>query len=486
MLDMSQIETIRHLREQGDTQSQIASKLGISRPTVSKYLKIDDFSPKPPAIPASRESILGPFKPTIDEILESDKRQWRKQRHTARRIFDRLVDEYGFEGGYSTVQRYVRKTKETKEDGQYLDLLWHPGTIQVDFGEADFFERGMKVRRYFLVASFPHSNMAFCQLFAGTTAECVCQGLADIFDHVGGVPQRAVFDNATGIGRKVCGKVREAKLFRSFRLHHGFEASFCNPNSGHEKGNVENKVGFIRNNLFVPVPAYDDIEGFNADLLARCSEGASTVHYRKQRTWGDLFEVDVQACRALPDKHFDAVRYEIYRAGKTGMVSVDGCHDYSTSPSCCGKDVIVGLRAHKVTIADRSGEIVATHVRRFGSRHTEDIDPMASLRLLGSRPGAWGNSRIREAIPEELAAYLDIQPREALSEYLDMLDSASRVADYDAAIDAMCQLSARSTDFTRNDLEMLARRIATYGKQGVPEPGPDLSYYDDQLLKRGA
>lgn len=197
MLDMSQIETIRHLREQGDAIEEISVKTGVSKPTVIKYLKKDDFSPEPP-IRQERPSKLDPFKPIVDEILEKDRHVWRKQRHTAKRIYERLRDEHGYDGSYNTVQRYVKSSRGHEVRAQYLDLVWDPGTVQVDFGEADVLERGVKVRRYFLAVSFPHSNMGFSQLFSGETAECVCQGLKDIFEHIGGIPTLAVFDNATG------------------------------------------------------------------------------------------------------------------------------------------------------------------------------------------------------------------------------------------------------------------------------------------------
>ena len=105
----------------------------------------------------------------------------------------------------------------------------------------------MKVEDFCL--SFPHSNGGFVQTFGGETAECVCQGLGDIFRHIGGVPRRIVFDNAGGVGRRVRDKTSLNDLFLRFKCHYGFSVSFCNPDAGHEKGHVENKVGYVRWNL---------------------------------------------------------------------------------------------------------------------------------------------------------------------------------------------------------------------------------------------
>ena len=200
----------------------------------------------------------------------------------------------GYEGGYSLVQRYVRERKREMRQASsaFLDLVWAPGTAQCDFGEADFWWRGRKARPYYLVLSFPQSNMGWFQVFGGTTAECVCEGLMAIFLHIGGVPYRIVFVNATGIGRRVAGEVRERALFRRFRLHFGFEATFCNPHAGHEKGSVESKVGFVRRNAFVPVPTVGDLAGYNEALMGVADSWASRAHYRRGATWGELFEAD--------------------------------------------------------------------------------------------------------------------------------------------------------------------------------------------------
>ena len=96
-------------------------------------------------------------------------------------------------------------------------------------------EGGLKRTIKYLCLSFPHSNGGFFQVFGGETAECVCQGLGDIFHHIGRVPRRIVFDNAGGIGRRVRDKVSLNELFLRFKCHYGFSVSFCNPESGHEK-----------------------------------------------------------------------------------------------------------------------------------------------------------------------------------------------------------------------------------------------------------
>ena len=272
MISMTDKNSIRLLWRQGDSVAEIARKTGVSRDTVYKYRDMDDFSPEPPARRA-QGSKLDPYRPLIESWLDDDMRSGRKQRHTAKRVHDRLVSECGADVSVSTVERCVREIRARRSveaaDAQYLDLVWGPGEAQADFGEADFYVRGMRTTLSFFVMTFPYSNVGLAQVFPGETSECVCQALRNVFEHVGGVPTKIVFDNATGVGRRVGGGVRTTELFAACSAHYGFRFRFCNPRSGNEKGSVENKVGCVRRNLFVPVPQLWDAGAFNRRLLER-------------------------------------------------------------------------------------------------------------------------------------------------------------------------------------------------------------------------
>ena len=156
----------------------------------------------------------------------------------------------------------------------------------------------MGVRRLSnFVLTFPFSNVGLAQVFPGENAECVWQALKDIFEFIGGVPACIVFDNAAGVGRRVGDKVRAAGLFAA---HYRFAFSFCNPNAGHEKGSVENKVGFIRRNLFVPVPSFDTGRRFNKSLLDRCMALSEKDHWARGEEERALFIEDKVALIGLP------------------------------------------------------------------------------------------------------------------------------------------------------------------------------------------
>ena len=182
-------QRIRVLDAHGMSWRSIAKEVGVARDTVAKYAGREDCSPGPERS-VSRPSKLDPFRATVDGWLQADRFMPRKQRHTAKRVYDRLVSEKGYEGSYSPVQRYVKRWREEHRlpsDG-YLELKWHPGEAQVDFGMAQAVVGGDRVDVHCLVVTFPYSNMRYCVALPGENAECVCAGLRTVFEHIGAVP----------------------------------------------------------------------------------------------------------------------------------------------------------------------------------------------------------------------------------------------------------------------------------------------------------
>ena len=478
---MPQIQGIRERYREGSSVAEIARTFGVDPKTVRKYLKQDDFSPKPPE-KMIKESILDPYKPLINAWLLEDQGRWHKQRHTAKRIHDRLTSEAaGYSCSYNTVQRYVKRVlQEQRTVRASMELVWHPGESQADFGEADFQERGIMVRKKYLTLSFPYSNDSFTQIFGGETAECVCQGLKDIFAYIGGVPPLVVFDNATGVGRRIGEIIHEAELFSRMRAHYGFSVRFCNPESGHEKGNVEAKIGYTRRNLFVPEPAFDDIEDYNRTLLSLHASKAQESHYKKLLPIKDLFEEDTRALLPLPRSAFDPVRYDYLKADGYGKVRIDSRHYYSTSPEYAGQEVLVAIRAHSIDIVDDHKRLVVRHSRVYGERRSDSCDYRTSLAVLMNNPGAWKNSGIRELIPDPLKSLMDRQQRMQLHATLKTMHKLSGEYGFEIAVQALEEGVQRSrTSF--HDAAILAARIAGYGLNMAPERGQDLHVYDEFL-----
>jgi len=227
--------------------------------TVKKYVEKEDFNhmirPK-----QRRQGKLSPYRSIVTAWLINDKNAPHKQQHTAKRVFDRLKELYGdeFDASDRSDRKFVteiRQELQISTDG-FLPLLHPPGEAQADFGEAQFLENGITYDGYYLNISYPHSNGGHAQLFKSANQECLLEGKKAIFEHIGGVPTAIRFDNMSTAVKKVkeYGERDLTKGFLRFMMHYGFSSNFCNPNSGHEKGSVENKVGYHRRNLFVRFP----------------------------------------------------------------------------------------------------------------------------------------------------------------------------------------------------------------------------------------
>lgn len=480
MLNMTQINDIRRRVRAGEPVAKIARETGHWRNTVAKYADMEDFR-LPVPVRRGRPSKLDDYKKWIDQVLAEDTKARRKQRHTAKRIHDRLVAERGARVSYTLVQRYVKKRKKEmglKSAAEFLDLDWAPGSCQVDFGHADFRIGEVKVDRPFLVACFPYSNVGLAQVSAGETAECVIEALTAIFMFIGGVPPVLVFDNATGVGRRVGKEIRTSRLFAAFAAHYGFQWRLTNPHAGHEKGAVESKVGAIRRNLLVPVPRVFDEARYNERLLADCLALSGKDHYRKGEAEVTLFERDKAALGPLPSIVFEAVRWKRVKTDKFGHVTIDGLHRYSTDPAYGCVEVLVGLGAREVVICDCRGGEIARHKRAFGARPTDSVDPACQLSVLALKPAAWGQSRVRPDAPGPLRDWIDAAGDGERKEVLRSLRDLEAVYGYRAALAGLAGAIERVGRPEAGAAELLAA-VACRGRTVVTYDEPaDIAVYD--------
>ncbi|KAB3652665.1 IS21 family transposase, partial [Phocaeicola vulgatus] len=314
---MAQIKYIKDLFENEEASLREISRItGHSFGTVRKYAYQENWSEDNlPDVAPQSYPVLRDYIPIIDKWLEEDRKAPRKQRHTVIRIYHRLRDEQGFTGCYSTVKKYVRKKKfvmKTLSAG-YLPLDHPKGWGQVDFGlaEAEWAATGERFPFYALTISFPGSNHGVTQAFPSQNQECLLEGMKRIFERIGGVPPRLRFDNMTTAVAQVL-KDGERVLtdgFTRFMLHYRFQADFCNPASGNEKGNVENKVGYNRRIAFVPVPVIASFDEFNERFWEWCEKDADRLHYKYKVPIQELWDEDKAALLELPQYPFSVFRY---------------------------------------------------------------------------------------------------------------------------------------------------------------------------------
>ncbi|MGI6752599.1 MAG: IS21 family transposase [Anaerovoracaceae bacterium] len=401
--------------EQGKNISEISRETGFDRKTIRRYVEQTDWNIEPEAEKKmGRPRKLTPYKEQIDLWLEEDKKARRKQRHTGRRVYDRLKELYGkdFDCSYKTVCNYVSKRKKEiyKTNDCFLPLIHVAGEAQADFGEADFREKGNLHHGYSLNMSFPYSNQGYLQVFKSQNQECLFEGLISIFEHIGGVPAKIWFDNASTIVSKILknGERILTDEFLRFCEHYGFQPVFCNPASGHEKGSVESKVGYHRRNMLVPIPEFEDIRNYNQRLLIRCDEDSQREHYHKDRQICELHEEDKKALLKLPERRFEAAKYQKVKVDPYGFFSLnEGLHEYSSLPKYAGERIQIKLTAYQVIVLDEKMQELVVHERIYGNKKHRSTKRVPYLNQLAKKPGALKYTGIYSMLPDALKEYLD-------------------------------------------------------------------------------
>ena len=370
---------------EGMSIREAARVFGLHRDTVRKMLT---FS-LPPGYrrsgPAARPK-LDPYTTVIDRILEDDKTRPRKQRHTAKRILERLRDEHGFMGGYTIVKDYVRERRLRTQE-MFVPLVHSPGHAQADFGEALVEIGGVERKAHFLAFDLPHSDACFVKAFPAETSEAFCDGHNAAFDFFGGVPQSVLYDNTKLAVARILGGGRRQRIrvFSELESHYLFADRFGRPGKGNDKGKVENLVGYVRRNFFVPVPRFATWEALNAHLEEFCRRRMSDRLRGHNETIGERFERDRQALLPLPPAPYDACDKRATRVSSLSLVRYRN-NDYSVPVEYGHREVLVRGYVHEVVISCGT-EVVARHERSY-EREDVILDPLHYLRLIEQKIGA--------------------------------------------------------------------------------------------------
>ena len=336
----------------------------------------------------------------IRRVLDGDREVPRKSRHTAKRIFDRLKTERGYEGGYTVVKELVAEIKTMKQE-VFVPLSHRPGEAQVDFGHALVNDNGCLKKCPFFVMSLPYSDAFYVQVFERECTETFWEGHVRAFRFFGAVPTRISYDNSKVAVAQMLGG-RERKLtdgFLQLQSHYLFDEHFCLAARGNEKGVVEGMVRYSRANFLVPVPQVRGLDELNARLEQSCREDLKRRLRGKGRPKEELLVEDVAAMRELPRVPFEASRVVATRASKLSLVRFDG-NDYSVPVRWAHREVLVKGDCESVRIY-REDEPAAEH-RRIWEKERVCFDPVHYLALLERKPGALDFARPLEGweLPE--------------------------------------------------------------------------------------
>ena len=363
----------------------ISRQTGLHRETIKKMLEY----PEPPGyrfkIPRPKPK-LEPFVLLIDQILEDDRKAPKKQRHTAKRIFDRLRDEHGYEGGYTIVKDYVRDKKISLQE-VYFPLNQQPGTGQVDFGQFRVLIAGIEQQAHLFCEALPYSDAMFLKAYPTEGFEAIADGQVSSYKFLKGVPPRHLYDNPTPIVKAV-GKGHERELtdeFLRLRSHYLFESCFCNVGRPNEKGVVENLVGYARRNYLVPVLSFPSWKALNDYLLEQCYKRLLQKAAGSEKTIGELLQEERAYFLPLPAQEFEACRRESRRISSLSLVKFKN-NNYSVPVAYAYRDVLVKAFPFHLRICYKN-EVIATHPRSYDSNDFI-FDPIHYLPLLAKKPGA--------------------------------------------------------------------------------------------------
>jgi len=397
MTKVEQFESIRHDRRvEKLSVRQLARKYKVHRRTVRQAL--ESAEPPEPKAPERAAPSLDPYKAIIRQWLIDDKAVHAKQRHTARRIWQRLVDEHEALVGESTVRKYVAAV-QAEIAGNVSDVAIvqdhrDGAESEVDFGEFYANIAGISTKVYLFAMRLSASGKAFHYAYATCAQEAFFDGHVRAFDRFGGVPGRIRYDNLKpAVVRVLIGRQRtDSDRFIVLRSHYGFESFYCIPGieGAHEKGGIEGDIGRFRRNHLVPVPCVETLSELN-QLFAQADDADDQRHVDGRiNTVAEDFEREALQLQALPPESFDATVHVRSRVDAKARIMVRQCR-YSVPVRLAGRFVHVRLGATTLEVR-HDATIVAMH-ERATKKGSETLVLDHYLETLERKPGALAGSR---------------------------------------------------------------------------------------------
>jgi transposase len=402
---------IRRDARTGMATRALMRKYGVGYETVQRALV--SALPEPRKKMRPRATRLDPYKPVIDAILKADLTAPRKQRHTVKRIYDRLLDEHdAVDISYQMVRTYVaeRRGEIRLQAGKgvvdaFVPQTHRPGAeAEVDFGDVTINLAGKLVTCYLFAFRLSYSGKAVHRIFASAGQEAFFEGHVHALNVLGGVPTGKVrYDNLRAAVAQVLGLSRrrvEAERWTAFRSHYGLDALYCQPGirGAHEKGGVEGQIGWFRRNHLVPVPEVGTLAELN-EMIDRWDQQDDARRIRSRpRTIGEYFAAEQPLLAPLPEEPFETGRLSTPRVDRYSQICVR-MNRYSVPVRLIGRTVRVMLHASELVVYDGREE-VARHERLIARNESRlDLDHYleALIRKPGALPGATALDQARAA-----------------------------------------------------------------------------------------
>ena len=396
MTKVDKIKDVRQLRfVEGVPIREICRRVQLARNTVKRILRSNKTEYTYQRT-NTYQPVTGSIQNILKEWIKEDLAKKKKHRRTATRIFEILRNEHGYVGSYVGIAKKVREIRdeEKKPDNEaYIPLIFSPGeAFQFDWGEMPAYINGELVTLQLAVILLCHSRHFYLRAYRCQKQELMLDAQQRAFEHFGGVCKRGIYDNLTTAVKKILkGHHRNLQeKFVRFCSHYLFEPNFCSPAKGNEKGRVENKIGYVRRNFFIPIPNYNSIEELN-DRLISFSIGQSRAKKHpelRDKTCYEVYEKERDLLIQLPGYNFECSRTQHATVTPLCTAAFDN-NKYSVPLEFKDKIVLVKGGAEEVSLV-YDGKEIARHKRLYGFMQ-HSLNPYHYLSVLARKPGAFRN-----------------------------------------------------------------------------------------------
>jgi transposase len=498
MIGMEMIAMIKRLQDQGMSVRQISRKTGYSRNTIGKYLKGGQ-----PVYQRQKEDpspMKERIRPMIEQWLEEDRLAPKKQRRTRLKMFNDLVAQYDYAGSYTTVKKVVQEIVGSRKE-VFVPRHYEPGEfIEFDFGEFEMEVGGVRQKAYLHAYQLPLSNDRFGYVSFRQTQDEMFESHRRAFEHFGGVSKVVRYDNLKqAVTHVLKGRFRKENThFTKFRLQLGYEAEFCEPGKGNQKGDVEGCVGFLRRNFLSPVPKLkreEDIEVFNEKLALDCKTLRSRIVSGTTQTVGEWLVLEQTHLQPLPYTDSNNLgRQVIAKANHYSMICVDGVF-YSVPTAYAHRVVDVVISARKISVYAKD-KLVATHERSF-QKGQQIFDPTHYMAVFKKKPYTLLNGKPIQGLPHLFSHFFSrAYQRGTLSQCVDILAllRSHSLKDIMQAIELSMAYETYHAEGVSNILaqfktaQPMVQKLTMFKRPELSKvkiPSVDLSRYDGLVTQKG-
>lgn len=387
---------------------EIVRRTGIARNTIKKYLNNKVVEPKYPA--RKNTSKLDEFAPKLCAWLKTESGKGRKQKRNVHQLYLDLL-QLGYTGSYDRVAAFARKWKREQQElartagrGTFIPLTFAPGeAFQFDWSEDWAVIGGERTKLQIAQFKLSHSRAFFLRAYPLQTHEMLFDAHNHAFAAFGGIPARGIYDNMkTAVDKVRRGKQRDVNIrFASMVSHFLFDAEFCNPASGWEKGQIEKNVQDARHRIWNQLPALGSLSELNEWLHSRCLELWSEIAHpeRPELRIADVFTAERPHLMA-PPRPFDGFVEHIKRVSPTCLVTFDRSR-YSVPASYANRPISLRVYADRLVFVAEAN-VIAEHVRVFSKQGLGKTiyDWRHYLSVLQRKPGALRNGAPFTELPE--------------------------------------------------------------------------------------